>query len=154
MRRTSNKVVRKASPISTSDLSARIATVLASGSEISREVAEEAAFHLSDWYADWERVLDILSDDEEPNLNAAKAVVIEFAAHAAAHIAAAHRILLGFPVKDVFRIGSVKGTGRGERKPGEGPNLTGKSSAGRAKKSNSRLKHNVSSARSPRNQRD
>lgn len=96
----------------------RIAEALHHAQFLPEAAAQEAAFHLTDWRADLAKLDELLN---APTLDAEQVQksVVSFAAHASAHLTAAHRIVIGSPVTDVFELGAVKGSGRAKRKPGE-----------------------------------
>ena len=74
------------------------------------EVINDAAFHMTDWLSDldgWHTFCekpDSLSSDELQDL------LMSFLIHAPSHIAAASKLVTGFPVKDIFNVGAtIKG---------------------------------------------
>lgn len=75
--------------------------------DISYEVADDIAFHMTDWLSDlsqWEQFCKnpkSLSSDELSEL------LMEFLVHVPAHVAAAGKLLSGLPVTDVFNVGAV-----------------------------------------------
>jgi hypothetical protein len=95
----------------------KIETALRHDRFLNEFAAREAAFHLADWVYNL-RDLQALYARKRWDPAAAQRVLMAFVAHAPAHLAAAHRILYGDPVTDVFEIGAVKGTGRARHEPG------------------------------------
>lgn len=95
----------------------RIEAALRHEGFLSESEAKEAAFHLTDWIADLADINELFA---KRRWNAAQAqkTLMAFVAHAPDHLAAAHRILYGDPLTDVFEIGAVKGSGRAKRQPG------------------------------------
>jgi len=68
----------------------------------------DVAFHLTDWLEnleEWEAFCaapEEYEDDQE-----LRDMLLLFVAHVPAHLAAAHKMVIGFPVTDVFGIGAV-----------------------------------------------
>jgi len=98
-------------------LAGKIADALHHGRFLSKAEAKEAAFHLTDWLADLAELDELLNSPTWDAKGVQKAL-LALTSHASAHLAAAHRIVMGSPVTDVFEIGAVKGSGRAKRKPG------------------------------------
>lgn len=84
---------------------------------LSKAAAKEVAFHLTDWIADLAELNGLFAKDEW-DAELAQRTLMTFVAHTPNHLAAAHRILYGEPVTDVFDLGAVKGSGRAKREPG------------------------------------
>jgi hypothetical protein len=105
-------------------LKRKIVKALQHGGYLATEAAEEAAFHLTDWVVELEELIEVF---HRPTWAPSRAldVLMGFVIHAPAHLAAAHRIVMGDPVTDVFEIGAVKGSGRAKRKPGSHSNKKG-----------------------------
>lgn len=95
----------------------RIAEALHRGRFVPKAAAREAAFHFTDWLSDLDDLTELLNSSTWDEASAQK-ILMAFVSHAPAHMAAAHRIVMGSPVTDVFEIGAVKGSGRPKRKPG------------------------------------
>src|SRR5690554_5196467 len=98
-------------------LAERIADALHHGRFLSKAEAKEAAFHLTDWLTDLAELDELLNSPTQDAEGLQKAL-LAFTSHAPAHLAAAHWIVMGSPVTDVFEIGAVKGSGRAKRRPG------------------------------------
>lgn len=98
-------------------LAEKIADALHHGRFLPKAGAREAAFHLTDWLSDLAELDELLHTPTQDAEGLQKAL-LGFISHAPAHLAAAHRIVMGSPVTDVFEIGAVKGSGRAKRKPG------------------------------------
>jgi hypothetical protein len=88
-------------------LATKIAETLESGDFLSPSDAAQAAFHLTDWIDDLRRVIELYGSSEWNNEQAQK-LLVAFVTHAPAHLAAAHRLILDSPVRDVFGIGAVE----------------------------------------------
>ncbi len=71
------------------------------GRFLSKAKAREAAFHLTDWLADLAE-LDERLNSPTWDVEGLQKALLSFTAHAPAHLAAAHRIVMGSPVTDVF----------------------------------------------------
>jgi len=97
-------------------LAANLVLALRHGDLLSDAEARDAAFHLTDWIDDLSKLNKLFAtkawDESE-----AQQTILAFVAHAPSHLTAAHRIIFGLPVSDVFKIGAVKGTGRRSRTP-------------------------------------
>lgn len=111
-RRQVAKQTRVAAPIRR-----RIEAALRHEGFLSESEAKEAAFHLTDWIADLADINELFAKRRWDAARAQK-TLMAFVAHAPNHLAAAHRILYGDPLTDVFELGAVKGSGRAKRKPG------------------------------------
>lgn len=77
---------------------------------MSEEEAFDAAFHLTDWLGLLHK-LHTLYEKEIWDPAYVQDLLIQFLIEVPAHLAAAHRLVLGHPVTDVFKIGAVEGTG-------------------------------------------
>ncbi len=87
--------------------------------DLTANAADEAAFHLLDWA---DELIDFAAFLRRPGGRPAEDVldlVMRMVTHAPHHLNAAHRIVMGLPVTDVFGLGAVKGPGRAARKGGE-----------------------------------
>lgn len=70
-------------------------------------VIDDATFHMTDWLSDlnnWHSFCnnpDTLSSDEIQDL------LMAFLVHVPAHVAAASKLITGFPVEDTFEVGAT-----------------------------------------------
>ena len=93
-------------------LTERVQEALRAGRFLSAIQAKAAAFHLTDWVDELYAVARLFNDPRPWTDREAQAVLLRFVVHASAHVAAAHRIIAGSPVTDVFELGAVQGSGR------------------------------------------
>lgn len=76
-------------------------------SEILPENINDAVFHMTDWLGDlteWHAFCEnpgSLSDDELQDL------LMKFLVHVPSHVAAASKLITGFPVEDIFEVGAT-----------------------------------------------
>jgi hypothetical protein len=94
-----------------------IMQALAHDGFLTKAEAQEAAFHLTDWITELNELNELFSVPRWDTTHAQQ-VLMSFVVHAQAHLVAAHRIIAGAPVTDVFELGAVKGSGRAKRRPG------------------------------------
>jgi hypothetical protein len=99
-------------------LEAKIAKAFRHNRRLPEYVASELAFHLADWIADLHELNELFAR-KRWNPVQAQRIISGFVVHVPNHLAAAHRILFGDPITDVFGLGAVKGTGRQTYKPGD-----------------------------------
>ena len=75
--------------------------------DMEAEIIDEATFHMTDWLSDlneWHSFCDnpdSLSSDELQDL------LMSFLAHVPSHVAAASKLITGFPVEDIFAVGAT-----------------------------------------------
>jgi hypothetical protein len=73
--------------------------------EIPKEIAEDIAFHMTDWKEDLEQMVRLyenaasLSDDQIQDM------LMQFLAHVPNHVAAAKKLIGLGPIEDVFSVG-------------------------------------------------
>ena len=73
--------------------------------EISKEIADDIAFHMTDWK---ENLLQIIQLHESPTLlsdDQVQNIVLDFLAHVPNHLAAAKKLSGSGPIEDVFSVG-------------------------------------------------
>lgn len=70
-------------------------------------VASDIAFHILDWEVELWALVDLLGDPEGSPDDRVVEILEAFLLHAASHIAAAHKLLTGDPVRDTFEVGAV-----------------------------------------------
>ena len=82
-------------------------TVALKDFDMQPDVINDAAFHMTDWLNDldaWHSFCkkpDSLSSDELQDL------LMGFLIHVPSHVAAAGKLVTGFPVKDIFNVGAT-----------------------------------------------
>lgn len=87
--------------------------------QMGKDVAQEFAFHLSDWVVQLRDLWELFASPEPASRKKdLDRVLYSVLIHAPHHLNAAAFILMGDPVTDCFGLGAVKGSGKGIRKPG------------------------------------
>lgn len=69
--------------------------------------AEDVAFHMTDWFDDFERMRVIFQDCSKTSPEEVADMLHMILIHAPHHMAAASKLFTGDPVTDVFEIGAV-----------------------------------------------
>ena len=85
-----------------------VARIRQAFAELPTQSAYDLAFHLSDWRADAAFLLALHLAPERFSIEEVREGVTQFLVHAPNHVAAAAKVG-GWPVKDVFGIGALKG---------------------------------------------
>jgi hypothetical protein len=88
------------------DVRARIANAFARTLE--EDVANNIAFHMTDWEQDLDRILKLYQGSEEFSDEQIRMTIIQFLAHVPNHIAAAKKLVGLGPIEDVFRVGVLE----------------------------------------------
>lgn len=89
------------------DIRLSIARVAQKRPSLSRETAEDIAFHMTDWLTDLEAFVDFCERPNELSDDEISKVLIDFLVHAPNHIAAAAKLYTDEPVEDIFGVGAV-----------------------------------------------
>lgn len=84
-----------------------LAAVLVHEGLCDSKTANEVVFHLTDWSDELRGYFDVVSGNVT-DLAVAQRKLLAFITHAPAHLAAAHKLAMGAPVRDVFDIGAVE----------------------------------------------
>ncbi len=71
------------------------------------ETADEFAYHMTDWLDELDGLNRVFADPGSMTDEERDDAVMQFVIHAPAHLAAASRMYMGFPVRDVWEIGAV-----------------------------------------------
>jgi len=74
---------------------------------VASSVADDVAFHLTDWADDLEAFHSFVSDPASLPAKQAHALLMAFLVHVPNHLAAASKLYLGLPVTDVFGVGAT-----------------------------------------------
>jgi len=90
------------------EIAARIAAAAEECMELPTPVARDVAFHMTEWLDDLEALLAFYNEPGALSPDDALEVLTKFLVHAPNHIAAAAKLLTGFPVADVFCVGAVR----------------------------------------------
>ncbi len=75
--------------------------------EMQSDVIDEAAFHMTDWLADLKEWRSFCENPESLSVNEVQDLLMKFLVHVPAHIAAAGKLITGYPVKDIFEVGAT-----------------------------------------------
>jgi len=93
---------------------ARIAEVARRERELPEAVADDVAFHMTDWLDDLEAYARFCADpDGMPNAEVAR-LLDGFLIHVPNHIAAAGKLYADVPVTDIFGVGATSEDGDGD----------------------------------------
>lgn len=86
----------------------RIREVLLREMVLPGDAADDLAFHMTDWLDDLARFAEFCAEPDKWKDEEIKDMLLSFLVHVPNHVAAASRLLTGFPVTDVFGVGSVE----------------------------------------------
>jgi hypothetical protein len=75
--------------------------------ELPVDVANGAAFHLTDWVEDLEAFVSFCCDPTSYTPEQVNELLLAFLIHAPNHLAAAAKLYADMPVRDVFGVGST-----------------------------------------------
>jgi len=90
-------------------IAAAIEAALRLNTVLDESDARDVVFHMTDWLDDmsaWARFCD---DPESLSRKQTADLLLKYLAHVPNHVNAAHRLLYGEPVHDVFGIGATSG---------------------------------------------
>jgi len=73
--------------------------------EFKPDLAEEIAFHMSDWTENLEEISQIYNQGEDMEHNSINQIIITFLAHVPNHLAAAKKLIGLGPIDDIFDVG-------------------------------------------------
>jgi hypothetical protein len=82
--------------------------------ELPVTVANDVAFHLTDWMQDLESFVSFCQSPDKYNPAQVNAILLAFLIHAPNHLAAAAKLYADIPVTDVFGVGAVDVPGGGD----------------------------------------
>ena len=91
-----------------------IISAVVTDAELPAAVANDVAFHLTDWIQDLEKYVSFCQSPEKYTPAQVNAILIAFLIHAPNHIAAAAKLHIDIPVTDVFGVGAVGVDGDGD----------------------------------------
>ncbi len=75
--------------------------------EMEPEAINDAVFHMTDWLNDLKAWHSFCEKPESLSNDELQDLLMGFLVHVPAHVAAAGKIITGFPVQDVFGIGAI-----------------------------------------------
>ncbi len=76
----------------------------------SRFVADETSFHMVDWLSDLHDLHALFTGRSRWTSERVEKIVIRFLLHVPNHVAAAAKVLVDFPVDDIFHVGAIVGS--------------------------------------------
>ena len=86
---------------------ARIAEVARRDMELSDAVADDVAFHMTDWLNDLDAYSRFCADPKGMSDAEVGELLTGFLVHVPNHLAAASKLYTGVPVTDIFQIGAT-----------------------------------------------
>ena len=85
----------------------RIKSVAESEAGLTSDVADEVAFHLTDWLDDLAALNKLYEDPEALPAKDLDRLLLGFLTHVPNHLAAAAKLYADIPVTDVFNVGAI-----------------------------------------------
>jgi len=82
-------------------------TVALSDRELSDEARRDVVFHMTDWLVDLEALYRYYSEPDSVQPAAIEELLARFLVHVPNHVAAAAKLMVDFPVSDIFQVGAV-----------------------------------------------
>lgn len=83
---------------------ARIAEVARRDAELPDSVADDVAFHMTDWLDDLQAFSRFCADPSSLSDSEVSELLTDFLVHVPNHVAAAGKLYTGVPVTDIFQI--------------------------------------------------
>ena len=77
---------------------------------IADNAARDIAFHMTDWIADFQSLQALFENPGSFSNEQISDLLMNFLLHVPNHVAAAMKLISGFPVTDVFEVGAVSDT--------------------------------------------
>jgi hypothetical protein len=88
-------------------IEARIRKVAMGEMSLSPEVANDVAFHMTDWLDNLVAYLQFCAEPNEKSEAEVGELLTDFLVHVPNHLAAASKLYTGLPVTDVFHVGAT-----------------------------------------------
>ncbi len=88
-------------------IQARIAEVARRIKDLPDSVADEVAFHMTDWFDDLRALSGFYADPKSLTDAQASKLLVHFLIHVPNHLAAASKLYIGMPVSDIFDVGAT-----------------------------------------------
>ncbi len=85
----------------------RIHKVALHDNELSEEVANDVAFHMTDWVEDLEALHSFFLHPQSLSDKEVSSLLMQFLVHVPNHVAAAGKLFADMPVTDIFEVGST-----------------------------------------------
>lgn len=76
--------------------------------DLDSRVAEDIAFHMTDWKKNLEEFTELYNQVEQLSDEQIRKFVIRFLAHVPNHVAAAKKLIGLGPIEDVFKVGVLE----------------------------------------------
>lgn len=76
--------------------------------ELSPEIAQQVAFHMTDWLDDLRRYAKFCEAPEDFEPEEVNKLLLAFLVHVPNHVAAAAKLYAEYPVSDIFEVGATK----------------------------------------------
>ena len=86
---------------------ARIREVALRQAELPDSVADDVAFHMTDWLDDLQAFSQFCADPSRLSDAEVSELLTDFLVHVPNHVAAAGKLYTGVPVTDIFQIGAT-----------------------------------------------
>jgi hypothetical protein len=93
--------------IDAAEIRERIRSVVASEAELPEAVANDVAFHMTDWLDDLEAYRSFCAAPHSLSDEALYKLLIQFLVHVPNHVAAASKLFMDIPVTDIFEVGAT-----------------------------------------------
>lgn len=77
---------------------------------------DDIAFHLTDWVCDLQELVSFYEAPNEYDSSQVREILTHFLVHAPNHLAAAAKLMLDYPISDVFGVGAVRASKDGDNK--------------------------------------
>lgn len=88
-------------------IQARLREVARRETELSDSVADDVAFHMTDWLDDLDAFSRFCTNPSSLTDAEVSELLMDFLVHVPNHVAAAGKLYTGVPVRDVFQIGAT-----------------------------------------------
>jgi hypothetical protein len=85
----------------------RIQEVVFTENDLSEGIANDIAFHLTDWLDELEKYVEFCSNPGKLTDEEIDKLLIAFLIHAPNHLAAASKLYLDIPVSDIFDVNAI-----------------------------------------------
>lgn len=95
-------------PLDARGIEDRIRGAMLREAELPESVADDVAFHMTDWLDDLARFAQFCAEPDQWKDQEIEEMLLSFLVHVPSHLAAASKLLTGLPVTDVFGVGAVE----------------------------------------------
>lgn len=95
--------------LNTSEIRQRLYEVLShSNAYGSEKEQQDIVFHMTDWIDDLKQWVEFCQNPSAMSNNEVEKVLTNFLIHVPNHIAAASKLMLNIPVRDIFEVGATE----------------------------------------------